>query len=180
MVLTFAFLLVFLIFLWLFISIEKLGSDDTDSQRDLSSRAFSHIMTLIELTILLIYTYKSRLVHWEYSLFKELLLVSVIYWLQFTANLVYDVVEKPDPDYKQCWGYGFMVIRSALLIFITMIYPLFHITLKHFPLPPSLIIENFKYFLLDGYCLETFDCFVHSLSKKDDFKFGNHLFSSHH
>ena len=38
-----------------------------------------------------------------------------------------------------------------------------------------MITENFKYFLLDEYCLQTFEYFILSLSKQDEhenFKFG--------
>ena len=49
-----------------------------------------------------------------------------------------------------------------------MVYPLWKMTKKHFPLPPSIITENFRYFLTDEDCLKAYEMFIEDLSCKND------------
>jgi hypothetical protein len=181
-VLTFAFLLICLIILYIGEIIEiKLFNNDNPYY---SKYSFYHLLNLGEFTVLLYYTYKSRFIfkishlnnlprniNKEYSLVTEFQAVSFVYWLFITIEILYQIFTFEE----NCVVYFLLSARSFTLILVTMVYPLFHISKCHFPLPPSMITENFKYFLLDEYCLKTFEKFIIDLSCKEEFCFGNYF-----
>jgi len=91
----------------------------------------------METTFLIIYTYRSRLIDYlilgnfnrnitkEYSLKKELIITTFIYWFFMTLGIINQIIFNIDYTEFTCGGYYFMAIRSVILIFVTMIYPLF-------------------------------------------------------
>lgn len=99
-----------------------------------------------------------RNIYKEYSLCKETTIITIINFCYFNfINLLphflsfQSVCIGPLP-----FGLVFKDLRHLIIAMIVTIYPLSICGKAHFPLPPSLMLDDLKFFLLEEKCFKTF------------------------